>query len=333
MADFSQNSDKDTVHQFLRRYGRNSMSSLLLYEEIKYYFCDSAEAIIGYNDTSKLLIGIGEPICREEDYRVATLEFINFGKKTNKDCVFIMASEQFTQMVRDIGFLTIQIGEDFIYEVQTYAPRGNYAKKVRSATNQVRKRGAVVKEYAPVIERDKSLEDEFQTIANRWIKSHRFKSNAYLIGLKFFDFYTIKRYFYVEFENKIVAFLTCLPIYARNGYLFEDLIRDPSAPNGVSELMVLEAINKFKENGKSMATFGLSPKLETIGSNDLSGLSRVITNSTIKVINTVFRLRSLHHYRKKYHTEIVERCYLLKFPKRLRIFDIFGILRTFNIIS
>jgi len=333
MADFSYSSGKDIIHQFLKKYGRNSMSSLLLYDEIKYYFCNEVEAIIGYNDTPKLLIGIGEPICQEEDYGHAALEFIRFGKEIKKDCVFIMVTEQFTQMARDIGFLAIQIGEDFIYDVQSYAPRGNYAKKVRSAINQVRKRGVVVKEYSPVIERDKSLEDEFQAIANRWIKSHRFKSKAYLIGLKFFDFYTIKRYFYVEFDNKIVAFLTCIPIYARNGYLFEDLIRDPSAPNGVSELMVLEAINKFKESGKSIATFGVSPKLEIIRSNDISGLSRVITNYTIKVINTIFRLRLLHHYRKKYHTEIVERCYLLKYPKRLRIFDIFGILRAFNIIS
>ena len=244
-----------------------------------------------------------------------------------------MVTEQYKRLAEDLGFLSIQIGEDFIYDVQSYAPRGNYAKKVRSAVNQVKKRGAVVKEYTPIIARDKALEDEFRAIADRWIKSHRFQSKAYFIGLNFFDFYPIKRYFYVEFENRIVAFLTCIPIYARNGYLFEDMIRDPSAPNGVSELMVLEAIRRFKENGSSIATFGVSPKLEVIGSNDLTGLSRIITNTTIRVINTVFRLRLLHHYRKKYHTEMVERCYLLKHPKRLRIFDVFGILKTFNIIS
>jgi hypothetical protein len=81
-----------------------------------------------------------------------------------------------------------------------------------------------------------------------------------------------------------------------------------------------------------MATFGVSPKLEVIRRGDLDFLSRIITNTTIKVINTFFRLKNLHHYRKKYHTSMVETCYLLKYPKRLGIRDVFGVLKTFNIV-
>jgi phosphatidylglycerol lysyltransferase len=332
MPDLADTTQRERVHRFLRLNGRNSMSSLLLYEGIHHFFFKEIEGFTGYYDTPRILLCIGEPVCSESDYRTGIQEFLSFCRDSGKGCAFLMVTEQFKKTAEEFGFLSIQIGEDFIYDVQTYAPRGNHAKKVRSAINQVKKRGAVVREYSPVLERDLPLEKEFQEIAKHWIQSHRFQSKAYFIGLKFFELFAMKRYFYALLDGRIVAFLTCIPIYARNGYLFEDMIRDPSAPNGISELMVLEAIRHFKMSGKAMATFGVSPKLEVIRRGDLDFLSRIITNTTIKVINTFFRLKNLHHYRKKYHTSMVETCYLLKYPKRLGIRDVFGVLKTFNIV-
>jgi phosphatidylglycerol lysyltransferase len=333
MAGISGDIDREKVHLFLKKYGRNSMSSLLLYDGLKYYFCGKTEALIGYYDTKKLLIGVGEPVCPVDAYRDAVQDFVAFGKSEKKDCAFLLVTDVFHKMAKDIGFLAIKVGEDFIFDVQTYVPKGNRAKKVRSAINQIRKRGAVVREYNPATTRDNSIEDKFRDVARNWIQSHRFKAKAFFIGLKLFDFHEIKRYFYVEYDGKIVALMACLPIYARKGYLFEDLIREPSAPNGVSEIMVVEAIKKFKQEGAAIATFGVSPKIEVRRKDDLPVLSRFIVMSTIKIVNTVLKLRLLYHYRKKYHTATVESCYLLKYPKRLRVSDIFGILRTFNIVS
>ncbi len=333
MTYFPDNAEKSKIDSLLRKYGRNSMSSLLLYDGFQYHFLNGREGFIGYYDMPKLLIGIAEPICRKEDYGRCIAEFMELGGKAKKDCAFLLVEEHFAEIAKGFGFNAIQIGEDFIFDVQTYAPRGDNAKKVRSATNQVRKRGAIVQEYNPLLQRDRHIEEEFAAISRRWIQSRKFKCRAYFVGLKLFDLHSIKRYFYVEYDNRIVAFLTCLPIYEKEGYLFEDLVRDPLAPNGASELMILEAIKKFREEGKRIATFGVSPRIKLDETDGFSGWSRMVTRFCVPVVDRMLGLRRLHHHRKKFNTESVEKCYLLKYPKRLRIADIIAILKTFHSIS
>ena len=325
----------DEIHrewmiECLMKHGRNSMSTLLLYEGFKCYECQAAEGFIGYFDSPRLCVAIGEPVCAPEKHREVTQEFIRFCEASKKDCCLLLVTDEFTGVARDLGFMAIQIGEDFIFDVQTYAPRGDHSKKVRSAVNQVRKRGAVVRQYNPSVSRDIQVEDAINEMAQRWLHSRKFRIKAYFVGLRLFDFEALKRYFYVEHEGRIVAALACSPIYARNGYLFEDLMRDPGAPNGVSELMVLEAIRIFREEGRSMATFGISPKLVLGGAGEAPPWNALLVYPAAGIASRVLGLSSLHHHREKFDTRHMEKCYLVKYPKRLRPMDLYGILRTFN---
>ena len=325
----------DEIHrewmiECLMRHGRNSMSTLLLYEGFRCYRCVATEGFIGYIDTPRLCIAIGEPVCAPEKHREVAREFVKFCESLNKDCCFLIVTDEFTGMAKDLGFLAIEIGEDFIFDVQTYAPRGNHSKKVRSAVNQVRKRGAAVRQYNPSVSRDVQVEDAINEMARRWMRSRNFKIKGYFIGLRLFDFEALKRYFYVEYEGHTVAGLACSPIYARNGYLLEDLMRDPDAPNGVSELMVLEAIRIFREEGRSMATFGISPRLALGGLGNLPRWSSLLLHPAATVANRVLGLNSLHHHREKFDTRHMEKCFLVKYPRRLRLMDLYGLLKTFN---
>jgi phosphatidylglycerol lysyltransferase len=174
------------------------------------------------------------------------------------------------------------------------------------------------------------VEDAINEMARRWMRSRNFKIKGYFIGLRLFDFEALKRYFYVEYEGHTVAGLACSPIYARNGYLLEDLMRDPDAPNGVSELMVLEAIRIFREEGRSMATFGISPRLALGGLGNLPRWSSLLLHPAATVANRVLGLNSLHHHREKFDTRHMEKCFLVKYPRRLRLMDLYGLLKTFN---
>ena len=56
-----------------------------------------------------------------------------------------------------------------------------------------------------------------------------------------------------------VGFLSLVPIYARDGFFLEDLIRTPMAPNGTTETLIDEAMRMLANEDKSYAILGLSP--------------------------------------------------------------------------
>jgi phosphatidylglycerol lysyltransferase len=62
-----------------------------------------------------------------------------------------------------------------------------------------------------------------------------------------------------EGQGRAVALLAAVPVYARRGWFFEDLLRDTAAPNGTAELLIDAAMQALAKEGCSYVTLGLAP--------------------------------------------------------------------------
>jgi phosphatidylglycerol lysyltransferase len=66
-----------------------------------------------------------------------------------------------------------------------------------------------------------------------------------------------------EQDGRLVAFLTAAPIFTRPGWLLQNLIRAPGAPNGTAELLVDHAMRDAEVGSEGddspMVTLGLAP--------------------------------------------------------------------------
>jgi phosphatidylglycerol lysyltransferase len=109
---------------------------------------------------------------------------------------------------------------------------------------------------------------------------------GFLVDVQPFAFADERRYLLAERDGRLVGFLAAVPVYARGGWLFEDLLRDHDAPNGTSELLVDAAMRDAAERGSAYVTLGLAPlggavhpRLRTLGAlssglYDFAGLYR-----------------------------------------------------------
>jgi phosphatidylglycerol lysyltransferase len=82
---------------------------------------------------------------------------------------------------------------------------------------------------------------------------------GFLVDVQPFDFASERRYFVAEREGAVVGFLAAVPIYARRGWLLEDFLRDPRAPNGTAELLIDAAMRALADEGSRYVTLGLAP--------------------------------------------------------------------------
>ena len=82
---------------------------------------------------------------------------------------------------------------------------------------------------------------------------------GFLVDVQPFHFAAERRYFVAERDGALVGFLAAVPIYARGGWLLEDFLRDPRAPNGTSELLIDAAMRALGDEGSRYVTLGLAP--------------------------------------------------------------------------
>ncbi len=169
----------------LNRHGRNSFSGCLLYDSIRYFLLQSCEGFVGYLDAAGMNISMGEPVCAPENYGRAAEEFIAYSREQGRSCVFVIVGQEFVDATSSFSWTRAVVGEDMIFDLEHYAPRGNYAKKVRSARNQAVKKGAVVREYPRAHDRDLSIENRITEIGERWLKSLP-KYQMHLLSLDLF---------------------------------------------------------------------------------------------------------------------------------------------------
>jgi phosphatidylglycerol lysyltransferase len=323
------------LRRAVRQYGRHSYVQLLLEPGIEHHTLRCTDGFVGFISAGSVAVSLGDPVCPPEDTRMAVQEFVAAAAERGRDVVFVPVTQTFVEATRGDHAVSIAIGDEFLFDVRCYRPTGQRAKKVRCAVHQVRRRGATVHEYLapPLGPSNPTIECAIRAVAERWRVARSRRAHGQLLAMNLFDAHRPRRYFHVDFAGRLVAFLTCAPIPARNGYLFEDLVRDLDAPNGCSELLVLEALEAFRGEGIDWATLGVSPRISIPDIKGLKWFTALLVRAAVEFAERRGGLQALHHYRKKFDTGHVERVWLVKYPNRLRARDLVGILRAFRLFG
>jgi len=166
-----------------------------------------------------------------------------------------------------LGLRALKIGAAPYFDLATWAPRGDRAKKARAGVNQARRVGVTVTGVVDVNER---LIRETACLCKSWLTTRRSAVRfGWLFSVDLFQHKELKRYFTArDSSGRLVGFLAASPLPARDGWYLEDILRRRDAPNGTTDLLVVEALESFKRDGAKLATLGTAP-MATEGDQDV----------------------------------------------------------------
>lgn len=255
------------------------------------------EGFIPYVQIDDVYLAAGDPICAQENFMEFVHEFRTFTKKNKADCCFLSASEPAKHNFELMGFGYLKIGEEGIFDLSIYTFEGSKLKDVRYDINHARKEGVIVKRLEQANEKTFT---EIEQLSTKWLNTRNVHGFSFLLTLNPLENFEDKIFFIAEYNNQLVGYLSCVPIYLRNGFYFEDLIRSPEAPSGTNQLMIYEAINYLKSKGYSIATLGTSP-LGNIEETDNS--DHKLINEALHFIyerpNGFYNFITLHNFKDK----------------------------------
>lgn len=337
--------------EIVRRYGYEHQSFLSLYGGMKIWFADDLDAAVIYRCVGRVAIVAAAPLaCREQWVEVTRL-FLAYCDEQKLDCLMLPIGSEFAAVARQCGMALLRIGESGYFQLPAWRPAGDRAKKVRSGVNQARKAGVYVERYDPVKNQCEQTRREIEELCQRWIDTREVDALGWLLELDPFSFGEDKRYFLArEADGQLVGMLACSPIYARCGWYLEDLIRDQTAERGVSELLVVEALNQLAAEGAELATLGTSPLAglkpvkDDIGQNIITAgnqsaednpesrfksLSRLL-NLIYEHLDAFYHFKALHRFKAKFAPSFIDPEYLAIYPPRIRLRMIFALVGAFD---
>ncbi len=241
----------------LKRHGYNATSFQTLEQGFRYWF-DGDDACVAYADTGAAWVVAGAPIAAADQLAEVALRFQEAARVARRRVCYFGVEER--MVAARIG-VALTIGVQPVWNPADWPDILRGSSSLREQVRRARAKGVRVRLAAAeeVTDPSSPTRRAIEALIERWLAARSMAPMGFLVDVQPFAFAGERCYFVAEREGRILGFLATVPVYARGGWLFEDLLRDVDAPNGTTELLVDAAMRDAAARQSGYVTLGLAP--------------------------------------------------------------------------
>lgn len=239
----------------LRRHGWNSTSFQVIEPECRYWFDPESDAAVAYIDTGLAWVVAGAPIAPIDRCAAVTERFAEEARRHRRRIVFFAAESRF---LRCAPMRSLPIGEQPSWDPRLWGERHRGHRGLKEQLRRARAKGVTVVRVSSA-EAAGAMRPRLEQLIGRWMAARAMPPMSFLVALEPFVFPEERRYYIARVADRLVGLLIAVPVYGRNGWFFEDILRDPASPNGTTELMIDFAMRDVAAEGCEFVTLGLAP--------------------------------------------------------------------------
>jgi phosphatidylglycerol lysyltransferase len=245
------------VLALLRRFGWNATSFQAIEPGFRYHF-DSDDACVAYVETGHAWVAAGAPIAAPDRMAEVALGFVRAARRQARRAAFFGTEQRFVNLAL---FDSMAVGEQPEWNPQAWSAALARSRSLREQLRRARAKGVRVRRLSvsEIGEAELPVRRAIEQLIARWLKSRSMAPMGFLVRVHLFDFLEERRVYVAERGEQLCALLALVPVYARNGWFVEDLLRAPDAPNGTNESLVDRAMRDAAADGCSYVTLGLAP--------------------------------------------------------------------------
>jgi lysylphosphatidylglycerol synthetase-like protein (DUF2156 family) len=250
-----------SVLELVRRHGWNATSFQVLERGFEYWF-DGGDACVAYIDTGDAWVAAGAPLCADGRMAEVTQRFLASASARGRRACFFCVEQRF---LRYTELSSTPIGEQPIWDPTRWPETLASERGLRSQVRRAATKGVSVRRISADEMVSGPMRSRLETLIWQFLEAKRLPPLAFLVDVQPFDFAIERRTFVAERDHELVGAAITIPVYARNGWFLEDLIRAPFAPNGTAEALVDATMAALAREGARYATLGLAPLAGEVG--------------------------------------------------------------------
>ncbi len=295
------------------QHGHNAHSLVSIAPGARSWSMPGIDGAIIYSDFGRVWLAAGDPLAKPGDTKLLAMGFVEAARKAKCTAAFVPATQRFAQEAIPLGLSAIKIGAAPYFDLKRWNPRGDHAKKMRAGVNQATRAGVQVEDVDNLTV---ALKQEATTLCLRWLKTRPAATTfGWLLALDPFLHAERKKLFAArDAGGQLVGLLAASPIPARDGWYLEDVLREPTAPQGTADLLVVEALHRLAVSGASLATLGTAP-LTREGEDDISTHDHPVIERALRTVGqplgAFYNFEGLRRFKTKFAPSWWESEYVL----------------------
>ncbi len=247
----------ERTRELVLAHGWNTTSYQILNPGIKRWFSAADDAVIGFETACGVRVVAGAPVCAAARLGAVVGEFENEARESRESvCYFAAESRLEAVYKKSTESAKFLLGAQPVWQPRNWANIVATHKSLRAQVNRARNKAVKVAEWTT----DRAFQNPaLVECLSEWLADKGLPPLHFLVEPDTLSRLFDRRVFVAERENEVVGFVLLSPVATRHGWLFEQFIHRPGAPNGTVELMIDTAMRVLAEDGCEYATLGLSP--------------------------------------------------------------------------
>lgn len=325
---------RDFAREIVIARGWNSTSYQILNPGMQHWFSAAHSAVVGYTRRDRILLAAGSPVCGAEALRSVCGEFEAFAKAQGCSVCYVCAEERLRAVLAGSPrCAAIALGAQPVWNPHTWPAIVHHRSSLRAQLYRARNKGV---EVEAVTAQGAASDPELRRVLQEWLQGRRLPPLHFLVEPNVLDGELADRVVLLARRRGVpVAFLVASPIRARNGYLVELLARSAASPNGVSELLIDAAMQRFAGEGCDYVTLGLVALAhaadEEIRRNP--AWLRILMYFARAHANRFYNFRGLERFRMKMEPERWETIYAISNEPRFSVRSLYAMGGAFSGIA
>jgi len=250
-------SSLEHARKLILAHGWNSTSYQTVNPGITYWFTPANDAVIGFVSCSGVRVVAGAPVCAVERLFEVAAAFERDAAQAGERVCYFGAEARLEALYRDSPrYAKVLLGAQPVWQPQAWAGIIAKHKSLRAQLNRARNKGVTVTEWST----EKAHNDPaLLGCLREWLAAKGLPPLHFLVEPDTLSRLFDRRVFVAERDEEAIGFVLLSPITKRHGWLFEQFVHKPGAPNGSVELMIDAAMRALAKDNYEYATLGLAP--------------------------------------------------------------------------
>lgn len=226
----------------VRTHGSDTLSAFKLRGDLQKLWSPDQRAFLSYRVEQGVLLIAGDPV-GPKDAQAALMDRLKaFAVERGLPIGAVCASEPFALRARDSGFKALYIGDESLVRTHAFSLAGRPKRKLRQGVHRVERAGVTV-EVRPLDLLSRREHAQLERVSERWragAPEHGFSMSMDTLENQQVDgsLVVIAR----DADGAAQGFLHFVPAYGTPMMSLSAMRRDPDAPNGLTEFLVVKAL-------------------------------------------------------------------------------------------
>ncbi len=309
-------------------YGSHTLAFFGFAPENLHFLTPDGKGLVNYRLTRNVAVVLGDPVCATEDIEHVTNSFLNFCTQNKWPVAFYQVYPHYRSVYRKLKLHAFKMGEEAMLNPQTFTLQGSAIANVRTSCRRAEREGVTVQWYEGIPPTD--VLQQLESLNDVWLKSVAGTTETGFSVGRFDEIPAL-----AERADKIAArsslassssqqaiprfltavaytststpcsFMTFTPVYSSSthaaewGWTLDIMRRISDTPPGVIELLLVRALERFREQGATVLSLGLVAWSDT--QNEIQPLQRKVASFITDHLHLFETHDTLFKFKQKFH--------------------------------